>query len=105
MSWLYLLLAIGCEVLGTTTLKGSQHLLSVNTAVMLSAYGLSLVFLSLALKRIDIGVAYAIWSGLGITAIEVIGVLAFHERLDCMKIIFIALILVGTIGLNFTRVS
>ncbi|WP_347472954.1 DMT family transporter [Clostridium kluyveri] len=57
------------------------------------------------MKKIDIGVAYAIWSGLGITAIEIIGVLIFKERIDFLKIMFISLIMIGTIGLNFTRTS
>ncbi|UZQ49192.1 DMT family transporter [Clostridium kluyveri] len=105
MSWVYLILAIAFEVIGTTTLKGSNHIISFKTLAMLASYGFSLLFLSLALKKIDIGVAYAIWSGLGITAIEIIGVLVFKERIDFLKIMFISLIMIGTIGLNFTRTS
>lgn len=56
----------------------------------------------MTLKRLDIGVVYAIWSGLGITAIEVIGVICFKESLSLSKIIFITMILIGTVGLNFT---
>ena len=103
MSWIYLLLAIALEVVGTTTLKGSQDFLSWTTLAMLASYGLSLAFLSLALRHLDIGVAYAIWSGLGVTAIEIIGVLLYKEHLGLSKIIFISLILIGTIGLNLTR--
>lgn len=103
MSWVYLLFAIGFEVVGTSLLKISHDLLSLKTLAMLVSYGLSLLLLSLALKKIDIGVAYAIWSGLGITAIEVMGVLFFKEHMNLSKIIFITLIMVGTIGLNFSR--
>ena len=105
MSWLYLILAIGFEVAGTSLLKISHNLLSIKTLAMLISYGLSLVFLSMSLKKIDIGVAYAIWSGLGITAIEVLAVLFFKETINVSKIFFIALILIGTIGLNFCKAA
>lgn len=102
MSWLYLILAIGLEILGTALLKTTSQLLSLKTLVLLLAYGLSLVFLSLALKKIDVGVAYAIWSGLGIVAIEVIGVVFFKESINFSKAAFMLMILVGTVGLNFS---
>lgn len=105
MSWVYLILAIAFEVMGTTTLKVSNHIISFKTLVMLGSYCMSLLFLSLALKKIDIGVVYAIWSGVGITSIEIIGLLIFKERIDFLKIIFILFIMIGTIGLNFTRTS
>lgn len=103
MSWMYLILAIAFEVVGTTMLKDTSHVIGWKTLAMLSSYATSLFFLSLALKKMDIGVAYAIWSGLGITAIQIIGLLFFRERIDFSKGIFISLILIGTIGLNFTR--
>lgn len=102
MSWLYLILAIGLEILGTALLKASSQLLSLKTLVLLLAYGLSLVFLSLALKKIDVGVAYAIWSGIGIVAIEVIGIIFFKESINFSKAAFMLMILVGTVGLNFS---
>lgn len=106
MSWLYLLLAIGLEVTGTILLKMADGLSNLKYIVgMLIAYVTSLLFLSLALKKIDIGVAYAVWSGIGITAIEVTGVLFFKENMTIPKIIFITLILVGTIGLNVYRTA
>lgn len=101
MSWLYLILAIGMEVAGTVLLKMAHGLTNMKyIAATLFAYVISLLFLSLALKKIEIGVAYAIWSGLGITAIQVIGVLFFKETMTLPKIIFITMILVGAIGLN-----
>ncbi len=105
MSWVYLTFAIAFEVIGTTTLKTLSRVISFTTLAMLASYGLSLLFSALAMKKIDIGVAYAVWSGIGITAIEIIGVLIFHERMDCLKVVFISLILVGTIGLNFAKTS
>lgn len=105
MSWIYLFLAIGLEVFGTSMLKISHEIINVKTIAMLLSYGLSLLFLSLALKKIDIGIAYAIWSGMGILAIEIIGVFFFKEHLSASKIVFIALIIIGTIGLNFSRTN
>ncbi len=106
MSWLYLIFAIGFEVTGTALLKVAHGLSNLKyTIAMLAAYVASLLFLSMALKKIEIGVAYAVWSGLGITAIEVIGVLFFKESMTIPKIFFITLILIGTIGLNVYRTS
>lgn len=105
MSWFYLILAIGFEVAGTSLLKVSNSILSLKTLAMLICYAASLLLLSLALKKIDIGVAYAVWSGLGIMAIEILGVFFFKERMTVSKIIFISLIMIGTIGLNFTKTA
>lgn len=68
--------------------------------VMLIFYVLSLSMLTLALKKLQIGTAYAIWSGIGIVLLSVIGVVFFKESINLTKIIFIGFILVGTIGLN-----
>lgn len=105
MSWVYLILAIGFEVAGTSLLKISNSIFSLKTLAMLICYGASLLLLSLALKKIDIGVAYAVWSGLGIMAIQILGVLFFKENITIPKIIFISLIMIGTVGLNITKVA
>lgn len=106
MSWLYLILAIVLEVTGTALLKMVHGLSNLKYIIgMLLAYVISLLFLSLALKKIDIGIAYAVWSGLGITAIEILGVLFFKETMTLPKIFFITLILIGTIGLNVYRTA
>ena len=106
MSWLYLIFAIGFEVTGTVLLKMSNGFSNLKYFfAMLISYILSLVFLSLALKKIDIGIAYAVWSGFGITAIAILGVLFFKESMSMPKIIFIALIMIGTIGLNYFRTA
>lgn len=106
MSWIFLILAIGFEVTGTALLKVTHGLSNLKTLfAMLVSYVLSLLLLSLALKKIDIGIAYAVWSGIGITAIEIIGVLFFKETMTIPKIIFITFILVGTVGLNFYKTA
>ncbi len=68
--------------------------------VMLIFYVLSLSMLTLALKKLEIGTAYAIWSGVGIVLLSIIGVIFFKESINLSKIIFVSFILIGTIGLN-----
>lgn len=101
MSWLYLGIAIFFEIFGTTLLKLSNGLTNYKYSILLLVfYGLSLWMLSIALKRIDIAIAYAIWSGCGIAIIAGIGVLYFKEPFSIIKCMFISFILIGVIGLN-----
>jgi small multidrug resistance pump len=101
MSWLYLVLAIMLEVSGTTSMKLSQGFTKILPSVlMFLCYGLSLSALTLALKKIDVSVAYAVWSGLGTALIASVGVLWFREPLNALKIISLLLIIMGVIGLN-----
>jgi small multidrug resistance pump len=101
MSWLYLVLAIMLEVSGTTSMKLSQGFTKIlPSALMFLFYGLSLSALTLALKKIDVSVAYAVWSGLGTALIASVGVLWFREPLNALKVISLLLIIMGVIGLN-----
>ncbi len=103
MSWLYLILAILLEVSGTTCLKLSQGFTKTLPSVLLFIlYGLSFTSFSLALKKIEVGVAYAVWSGLGTTLIATVGILWFREPLSALKIISIGLIVIGVIGLRLS---
>ena len=63
----------------------------------------SLMFLTLALKKIDVSVAYAVWSGMGIVIISVVGLFYFNEQLSFMKVIAITLIIIGVITLNISE--
>jgi small multidrug resistance pump len=106
MYWVYLGLAIILEVCGTTFMKLSEGLSKLKfTIPMLLFYVISLALLSLSLKRIEVSVAYAVWSGVGIVLIAVVGILFFKEILTPHKAIFIALILIGVIGLNLSGVG
>ena len=99
--WLYLILAIVLEVAGTTSMKLSQGFSRLLPSVMIFVfYALSFAGLTLALKRIDVSVAYAIWSGLGTALITVIGLAYFKEPATLVKILSIALIILGVAGLN-----
>ena len=101
VSWLYLFLAIGLEVFGTTCMKLSQGFSKAAPSVLLFVfYGLSVVSLTLAVKRLDISVAYAVWSGLGTGLMAFIGVAWFDEPLTTLKAVALGLIIVGVVGVN-----
>lgn len=101
--WFWLFFAIFCEVIGTTCLKlsyGFSKLIpSLATGIF---YGMSFYSLSNALKFMDIGVAYSIWSGLGTAIVAIIGVYLFGEAVCTIKIISILLIIIGVVGLNLS---
>lgn len=101
MNWLLLYTAIGFEVVGTTALKLSDGLLRLGMfAASLACYAVSFVLLAVTLKTIPVGVAYAVWSGLGTVIVVLIGILWFKEPATVMRLVFIAMIVVGAVGLN-----
>ena len=103
MHWLYLLFAILSEVSGTTSMKLSQGFTRLVPSILTFVfYGLTLGSLTLALKKIDVSVAYATWSGLGIAIVSTIGVLWFKEPVNAVKIISLGVIALGVIGLNLS---
>ena len=101
MKWIYLFMAIFAEVIATSALKATQGFTKwIPSLVVIVGYGCSFFCLSLALKEIPIGVAYAIWSGIGIVLISVIGYFVFKQSLDAPALLGIALILAGVIVIN-----
>ena len=103
MNWLFLVLAIVAEVVGTTCMKLSSGFTQLLPSVaMFTFYGLSLSALTMALKKIEVSVAYAIWSGLGTALIAIIGIFGFKEPATALKIMSILLIIIGVVGLNFS---
>ncbi|MCK9505584.1 MAG: multidrug efflux SMR transporter [Porticoccaceae bacterium] len=103
MHWLYLALAIVLEVAGTTSMKISSGLTKLVPSVLVFVfYGGSIAMLALALKRLDISIAYAVWAGLGTATIAVIGITYFQESVSAIKLVSIALIIVGVVGLNLS---
>jgi small multidrug resistance pump len=101
MHWFYLISAIVMEVAGTTCMKLSRGFTNPLPSVLLFIfYGLCFSFLTLALKKIDVSVAYGVWSGLGTALIAAIGIYWFKESVTIVKLTSLALIVVGTIGLN-----
>lgn len=106
MEWIYLILAILFEILATPLLKMSDGFSKILPTVgSCVGYVLCFAFLSMALKKIDMSVAYAIWSAAGITVLSAIGILIFKESISMMKIVSIVFIVVGVIGLNLSGVS
>lgn len=96
-----LAIAIALEVLGTTFLKMSEQFTRlVPTLVMGLCYAGAFYFLSQALRTIPVGIAYAIWSGLGIVLISAIGVVVFRQTLDLAALIGLGLIIAGVIVVN-----
>lgn len=100
-SWLFLAAAIACEVVGTTMMKLSDSLSRwVYIAPMLVFYLLALGGLALALKTIEVGIAYAVWAGVGTLLIALIGILFFDESLSALKLGSMVFVIVGVAGLN-----
>ncbi len=98
--WILLAAAIVLEVAGTTSMKLSQGFAKpLFSALLFAFYGSSLVALTFALKKIDVGVAYAVWSGLGTALIAVAGVLCFREPVTTQKVCSVVLIIAGVAGL------
>jgi small multidrug resistance pump len=107
MHWLYLSIAILSEVIATSALKaaeGFSHPLP--TALVIAGYALAFYFLSLALRAIPLGIAYAIWSGIGVALVSIVGWVVYRQALDLGAIVGIALIVAGVLVLNlFSRTS
>jgi small multidrug resistance pump len=99
--WILLALAIATEIAATTALKASEGLSRLLPSVIVGVgYVASFVLLAKALKSLDVGVAYAIWSGVGTAVVAALGVLLFAESMSVMKAVWIAVIIVGVIGLQ-----
>lgn len=102
-SWLILAMAILFEVCGTTSMKLSQQFSRIIPSIMIFFfYGLSFTSLTFALKSIDLGVAYAVWSGLGTMLITLVGIFYFNEPAGISKFIFLFMIIAGVSGLHLT---
>ena len=107
MSWLFLAIAIVAEVAATSFLKASEGFTKLWPSVaVVVGYAVAFFFLSLTLKDIPVGVAYAVWSGVGVTLIAAIGWIAFGQRLDAAAIAGMGLIITGVVVLNlFSRAA
>ena len=106
MHFVYLILAIIFEVMGTTMMKLSSGFTILMPSIGLFVfYIISFSLLTLSLKTLDVSLAYAIWSGLGTALIAAIGVFFFHEHINAAKIISLAFIIIGVVGLNLSGVK
>lgn len=101
MAYVFLAGAILAEVLGTSLLKASEGFTRVwPTVVLFAAYGLSFALLSQAVKGIEVGVVYAVWSGLGTALIVTIGAIFLGEAITTAKVAGVLLIIGGVVLLN-----
>jgi small multidrug resistance pump len=101
MDWFFLGGAIGFEIVATSALKSAAGFTRVMpTIVVIAGYITAFYCLSLALRSIPMGVAYAIWSGIGIVVISLVGSIVYRQRLDAAAIGGIGLIVAGTLVIN-----
>lgn len=101
MKWIYLGIAIVSEVLATSALRAADGFTRVwPSLAVVVGYAISFYFLSLTLRSIPVGIAYAIWSGVGILLISVAGWLLFGQKLDAPAILGLSLIVLGVAILN-----
>ncbi|MFH1477003.1 MAG: multidrug efflux SMR transporter [Verrucomicrobiota bacterium] len=101
MGYVYLFFAIVAEIVGTSALKASHQFTKLVPSIMVFiGYGAAFCLLSLVLKTIPVGIAYAIWCGVGIVFITLIGIFFFKERLDIPAFIGIGLIIAGVLVIN-----
>jgi small multidrug resistance pump len=107
MGWLYLAIAIVAEVVATSALKASDGFARfAPSVIVVVGYGVAFYFLSLTLREIPVGIAYAVWSGVGIVLISLIAWLMYGQTLDAAAVLGIALIMAGVLVLNlFSRSS
>ncbi len=101
MKWILLIVAIIAEVIATTALKSSEGFTRPVPSIIVGAgYLIAFYFLSLSLKYMSVGIAYAIWSGIGTVLIAVAAFFIFGQKLDLAAIIGLILIVSGVIVIN-----
>jgi len=100
-NWIYLVIAIACEVAATSALKAAEGFTRlVPSVVVVAGYVTAIYLLSLTLRTIPVGVAYAIWSGVGVALIAVIGWVFLGQKLDAPAIAGLVLIVTGVVVIN-----
>lgn len=106
MSYLYLGIAIIAEVVATSALKSSQGFTKpLASIVVIVGYCIAFYCLSIVLKTIPIGIAYAIWAGLGIVLITIVGYFFYQQKLDAAAVIGMILIVSGVVIINVFSTS
>ncbi|SFN60808.1 SMR family transporter [Marinobacter pelagius] len=105
-SWIFLGIAIVAEVLATSALKASDGFTKlVPSVLVVGGYAIAFYFLALTLKAIPVGIAYAVWAGLGILLVALIGWLVFGQRLDLPAVIGMTLIVSGVLIISLLSKS
>ena len=105
-AYIFLSVAIVAEVIATTILKKTNGFTEpIASMIVIAAYGTSFYFLSLTLRSMSVGTAYAIWSGVGIVLISVLGWVALGQKLDTPAVLGIGLIVAGVLIIHFNSSS
>jgi small multidrug resistance pump len=106
MGWVLLVVAIVLEVAGTTNMKLSEGFSKlVPSILVLFFYALSIIALTFAVNRLEVSVAYAVWSGMGTALVAVIGLWFFQESVTAIKVVALGLIVAGVVMLHLTSES
>ena len=101
MVYLYLAVAVVCEVVATSALKAAEGFTRpVPSLIVVVGYGAAFYLLSLTLRTMPVGIAYALWSGFGIVLVALIGVFWFRQSLDLPAVVGLGLILAGVLVVN-----
>src|SRR4051812_44995461 len=101
MAYIYLVVAIACEVVATSALKAMEGFTRAGpTLLTMFGYGVAIYLLALTVRSMPVGIVYAVWSGAGIVLIAAIGWIAYRQALDTPALIGIGLILAGVLVVN-----
>jgi small multidrug resistance pump len=101
LAYLYLAIAIVGEVVGTAALKATEEFTRlIPSLIVIVGYGTAFFFLTLALRTIPVGIAYAVWAGIGIVLVSAASWVLYKQSLDAPAIVGIALIVVGVVVIN-----
>jgi small multidrug resistance pump len=99
--WVALAIAIVAEVIGTTALKASNEFTRLlPSLIVVVGYGTAFYFMAMSMRVLPVGIMYAIWSGMGIVLVSIIGWVIYRQVLDVPAIIGMALIILGAIVIN-----
>ncbi len=107
MNWVWLAIAIVAEVIATSALKAADGFSKLTPSIIVVlGYGIAFYCLALTLRSIPVGIVYAIWSGIGIVLISLVGYFVYRQQLDMPAIIGLSLIVAGVVVINvFSRAT
>ena len=101
MKWVYLVLAIVGVLVGTSALKGAEGFTRLwPSLISIAGYVVAFYFLSLSLKDIPVGIAYAMWSAIGIVLVSIVGYFLYDQKIDLPAMVGIGLIIIGVVVMN-----
>lgn len=104
MAWIYLAIAVGCEIIWASSLEATQGYSQLLPSVFnASVLAVNLYFISIAVQSLPVAIAYPVWTGLGSVGVAIVALLFFHESLGLWQILCILAIVLGVTGLEFGK--